>query len=151
LMRIWILLFILMRIRIRILLCHFDAYPDPSFQFDAVPDPEPSFQIITQTLEKVLKWAHFSKILACDLYQNPAITLIYLLILMRIRIHNTGFVCRMFGWHNWPRNLGGTLTTKLTHTLPYLCMYRNTGCRLNITVTFSTSKSFLCSNEYLIP
>jgi hypothetical protein len=57
----------LMRIRIWILLCHFDADlapdptfhfevdldPDPTFHFDS--DPDPSFQIKAQNLEKVLR------------------------------------------------------------------------------------------------
>jgi hypothetical protein len=48
--------------RIRILLCHFDADPDPSFYFDA--DPDPSSQFKAQNLVKVLKWAHIPYILA---------------------------------------------------------------------------------------
>ncbi len=35
--------------------CHFDADPDPTFHIDADPDLNPSFQIKTQNLEKVLK------------------------------------------------------------------------------------------------
>ncbi len=34
---------------------HFDADPDPTFYFGADPDPDPSFQIKSQNLEKVLK------------------------------------------------------------------------------------------------
>jgi hypothetical protein len=40
--------------------CHFD--PDPTFHFDA--DPDPSFQVKAQNLEKVLKEAQNSYILA---------------------------------------------------------------------------------------
>ncbi len=35
--------------------CHFNAYPDPTFQFNVDPDLNPSFQIKTQNLDKVLK------------------------------------------------------------------------------------------------
>ncbi len=52
--------FYLMRIWIRIFIwCGsgflFDADPDPTFHPDADPDPTPSFQIMVETLEKVLK------------------------------------------------------------------------------------------------
>ncbi len=47
--------------------CHFDADPDPTFYFDADPDPDPGFQVKTQNLEKVLKYAHIPYIFACHL------------------------------------------------------------------------------------
>jgi hypothetical protein len=59
----------------------FDADADPTFHPDPDPDPDPSFQIKTQTLEKVLKKAYIPYILDCHLqidadadpdYQNDA-------------------------------------------------------------------------------
>ncbi len=48
---------------------HPDADPDPN------PDPDPNFQIKTQTLEKVIKWALIPYIVAChqqiDADQDP--------------------------------------------------------------------------------
>jgi hypothetical protein len=46
-----------------------DAGPNPTFHPHADPDtcPGPSFQIKSQTLEKVLKQAHIPYILACHL------------------------------------------------------------------------------------
>ncbi len=49
----------------------FDADADPDFLFDADPDPVPSFQIKSQTLDKLLKSVHIPYILACHL-QNDA-------------------------------------------------------------------------------
>jgi hypothetical protein len=50
---------------LRILLCHFDADPDPALHIDADPDPDPtfhfdpdphpSFQTKAQNFEKMLK------------------------------------------------------------------------------------------------
>jgi hypothetical protein len=52
--------------------------------FDAYPDPDPSFPIMSQNLEKVLKYAHNPYILACNL-QMMRIR-IQLITLIRIRL-----------------------------------------------------------------
>ncbi len=44
---------------------HFDSDPDPACLCDADPDPDLLFQLKPQSLEKVLKKAHISYILAC--------------------------------------------------------------------------------------
>ncbi len=49
---------------------HFDADPDPDPACHFDPDPDPSSQIKAQNFE-VLKKAHFSYILACNLKIDP--------------------------------------------------------------------------------
>jgi hypothetical protein len=74
---------------IRILIFFYeDADPDPTFRPDADrdPDPDPSFQIKTQTFEKVLNRLIFHTfwLVICKVMR------IRMRIWIRIRIHNTG-------------------------------------------------------------